>query len=356
MRNYYEILGIDKQASKDDIKKAFHKLAHKYHPDKKGGDAGKFKEVSEAYSILSDDKKRAEYDSYGRTFAGGGGNRGGGSPFSDFDFSQYTGNSQGFEDINFGDIFSDFFGGTRERVRRGRDISIDIELTFAESVFGVERKVLLTKMSACRTCEGTGGKPGSGTKACETCNGKGQIRETKKTFLGSVQTTRVCETCFGSGKVPKEKCAMCHGKGVDRREEEIGVSIPAGIDNGEMIRLSGMGEAVQNGVPGDLYIKIHVKKHQVFRKEGNNILMDLNIKLSDALLGSEYKIQTLDGDISVKIPQGVSYGEVLRVRGKGIPYEKTKRGDLLVKVNVTFPTKLSKKAEELLKGLQKEGI
>jgi len=350
-KDYYETLGIAKTASKDEIKKAFHKLAHKYHPDKKGGDVAKFKELSEAYSILSDDKKRAEYDSYGRVFSGGGGGQGSGP--EGFDFSGFQ---QGFENIDFGDIFSDFFGGARERVRRGRDISIDLELTFAESIFGTERKVLITKTSSCMACGGSGGKPGVGTKTCETCNGKGQIRESRKSFLGTVSTTRVCETCRGSGKIPKDKCANCHGVGVERREEEITIAVPAGIENGEMIRLSGMGEAVQGGAPGDLYVKIHIKRHQTFHKEGNNIVMDLNIKLSDALLGSEYKIATLDGEISVKIPEGVAFGEVLRVRGKGVPFEKGKRGDILIRINITLPAKLSKHARELFEQAKKEGI
>lgn len=350
-KDYYQALGVDKKASKEDIKKAFHKLAHKYHPDKKGGDAAKFKELSEAYSVLSDDKKRAEYDSYGRVFSGGG-NQGGFAGAEGFDFSGF----QGFEDINFGDIFSDFFGGTRGGVRRGRDISIDLELTFAESVFGSERKVLITKTSTCGTCAGSGGKPGAGTKECSTCNGKGHFRETRKSFLGTVTTDRVCETCRGSGKIPKEKCATCHGLGVLRKEEEIAISVPAGIENGEMIRLSGLGEAVSGGSPGDLYVKIHIKRHSTFHKEGNNIVMDLNIKLSDALLGSEYKIATLDGEISVKIPEGVAFGEVLRVRGKGVPFEKGKRGDLLIRINITLPNKLSKHARELFEQAKKEGI
>lgn len=357
MRNYYEILGIEKTASKDEVKKAFHKLAHKYHPDKKGGDAAKFKEVSEAYSVLSDDKKRAEYDSYGRVFSGGGGQQGG-SPFEGFDFSNFTGNGnfEGFEGVNFGDIFSDFFGGGRPGVRRGRDISIDLEVSFAEAVFGVERKVLLTKTSTCDTCSGSGGKPGSGTKQCETCNGKGQIHETRKSFFGSVSTTRVCEVCAGSGKIPKEKCTTCSGRGVIRREEEIVIAVPAGIDDGEMIRLTGLGEAIQGGATGDLYVKIHVKKHPTFRKEGSNLIMDLSIKLSDAVLGAEYKIQTLDGDISVKVPEAVAFGEILRVRGKGVPFEKGKRGDLLIRISITLPGKLSKRAREQFEHLKKEGI
>lgn len=350
MKDYYQILGVEKGASKDQIKKAFRSLAHKYHPDKKGGDVTKFKEVSEAYNVLSDDKKRAEYDSYGRVFSGGGG--GSNQGFEGFDFSGF----QGFEDMNFGDIFSDFFGGTRERVRRGRDISIDLEVTFAESVFGIERRVLVTKTSACSSCGGSGGKPGSGVKECQTCNGKGQIRETKKSFIGSISSVRTCATCFGSGKVPKEKCGACHGAGVLRKEEEITIAIPPGIDNGEMIRLSGMGEAVLGGVPGDLYVKIHVKKHGTFRKEGGNIVMDLNVKLTDAILGSTYKIQTLDGDISLKVPEGISHGETLRVKGKGIFYEKGRRGDLLINISVTLPTKLSKKSKELFEEIRKEGV
>ncbi len=348
MKDYYTILGIDRKASKDDIKKAFHKLAHKYHPDKKGGDVGKFKEVSEAYSILSDDKKRAEYDSYGRVFNGAPGPGAGG-----FDFSGF----QGFEDFNFGDIFSEFFGGGRRgQGRRGRDISIDLELSFAESVFGTVRKVLLTKASPCVTCSGSGAKPGTELKTCATCNGKGKIHETRESFFGSVSTVRACEICHGSGKIPKEKCAVCHGAGVTRGEEEIPITIPAGIEAGEMIRLSGMGEAITGGAPGDLYVKIHIKKHPLFRKEGHHLVMDLSIKLSDALLGAEYPIETLDGKIAVKIPEGVSPGEILRVKGKGVPFEKGKRGDLMIRVAISMPSKLSRKAKDLVEDLKKEGI
>ncbi len=358
-KDYYHVLGIEKSASKDDIKKAFHKLAHKYHPDKSGGDATKFKELSEAYSVLSDDKKRAEYDSYGRVFSGGarpGPGGGGSEDMGGFDFSGFT--SSGFEDIDFGDIFGEFFGGggRGREARRGRDISIDLELSFAEAVFGVERKVLLTKTSRCETCNGSGGKPGTALDTCPTCNGKGKIRETRRSFLGSVSTTRTCETCRGSGKVPKEKCSTCRGAGVVRKEEEITVAIPPGIDDGEMIRMTGLGEAVSGGAGGDLYVKIHVKRHPVFRREGQNLLMDLNIKLSDALLGSEYTVPTLDGNITVKVPEGVAFGEILRVRGKGIPIEKGRRGDLLIRINITLPSKLSKRARDIIADIRKEGI
>ena len=353
-KNYYDILGLSKTASKEDIKKAFRKLAHKYHPDKKGGDAGKFKEVNEAYSVLSDDKKRAEYDSYGRVFSGAGGNAG--PDMGGFDFSGFTGGQAGFEDFNIGDIFGDIFGGGSGRVARGRDISIDIELTFAESVFGAERKVLITKTSRCEVCHGSGGKAGTEMTTCTTCNGKGRVHETRRSFFGSISTTRTCEVCRGSGKIPKEKCAPCHGAGVVRRQEEIAISVPAGIDDGEMIRLSGMGEAVAGGVPGDLYVKIHVKRHPFLRKEGANLTTDLNVKLTDALLGADYTVHTLDGDITLKIPENISFGEILRVRGKGVPYGRNQRGDLLVRVDIEFPKKLSKEARDLVEKLRNEGL
>ncbi len=363
-KDYYEILGVKKGADKEEIKKAFRNLAHKYHPDKKGGDEQKFKEVNEAYSVLSDDKRRADYDSYGKTWNGDGGFQGaGGFNPSDFgfDFSGFQnmgGNAGGGEGFNFdlGDIFGDFFGGGRERVKRGRDISIDIELSFSESIFGTERKILLNKTSVCEVCGGSGASKGSEEITCKTCNGKGKIRETKRSFLGSFSSVRTCETCGGKGKVPKEKCSFCHGLGVKRKESEITVKIPYGIDDGEMIRLGGAGEAVANGTPGDLYVKVHVKRHQIWRKEGSDLVTDLKIKLSTALLGGEYPLQTLDGEIKVKIPEGASWGEILRIRGKGVPIDKNHRGDLLIKLNIELPNRLSREAKRLIEELKKEGI
>ena len=360
-KDYYNILGVPKGANKDDIKKAFRKLAHEFHPDKKDGNEAKFKEVSEAYSVLSDDKKRAEYDTYGQTFAGGAGPAsGGGQGFGGFDFSGqgFDFSQNGFE-FDLGDIFGDFFGGAgggRERVKRGRDISIDVELSFAESVFGAERKILLSKTSLCQECGGNGAKRGTEMHTCRTCNGKGKVHETKRSFLGNISTVRTCSDCNGKGKVPKEKCPHCHGMGVLKKEEEVSVSIPAGIDDGEMIRLSGAGEAVASGTAGDLYIKVHVKRHPLFVKEGQHLSTDLSLKLSSALLGEEYSLQTLDGEIKVKIPEGVSHGEILRVKGKGVPYEKGKRGDLLIRINVKLPTKLSKEARKMVESLKREGI
>jgi len=355
-KDYYTILGLEKSASKDEIKKAFRKLAHKYHPDKQGGDRDKFNEASEAYSVLSDDKKRAEYDQYGRTFAGGGG--GANAGFNGFDFSQFSEGMNGVE-FDFGDIFNQFFGGRGgggARQARGRDISIDVEIPFEEAVFGTKRTVLLTKTSACDTCKGNGAEPGSEMETCTACNGKGQIHETRQSLLGAISTTRACANCHGNGKVPKKKCHTCHGAGVARKQEEIVIAIPAGISGGEMIRMTGLGEMVQGGVPGDLYVKVHVRPHSFLRKDGSHLRMELNVKLSDALLGGSYTVKTLDGDISVKIPAGISFGEVLRVKGKGIPIEGSRRGDLLISVVIALPKKLSKKAKGLIEDLGKEGI
>ena len=362
-KDYYNILGINKGASKDEIKKAFYKLAQKHHPDKKGGDEKKFKEANEAYQILSDDGKRAKYDQFGAGFenmGGGGYNPGaqGFGGFGGFDFSGFQGGSNADFDLN--DIFSDFFGGSmgggRSQARRGRDISTEIQINFRDSVFGIDRKILITKTSNCVTCGGKGAKAGTKMETCKKCNGQGQIREAKRTILGTISSTKVCDTCLGSGEIPKEVCASCHGAGVLRREEEIALNVPAGIRDGEMIRMSGMGEAVSKGTTGDLYIKINVTSHPVFKREGHDLVMNLNIKLSDALLGMEYPIETLDGNIKVKIPEGVSVNEILRVREKGVPVGKGKRGDLLIKLHIKMPSKLSRKSRELIEKLKEEGI
>lgn len=357
-KDYYKILGIDKNASKEDVKKAFRKLAHQYHPDKKSGDEKKFKEINEAYAVLSDEKKRAEYDTYGQTFAGEGT-----GPFGQggFDFSQGFGgfSSQNFEGFDFGEIFKDFFtreGGERSYGKRGSDISINLEIGFKESVFGTERKVLITKTSRCESCAGNGGKPGTKPKTCPKCNGKGRVRETKKSFFGTFSSVSECSACLGTGEVPSEKCHSCHGMGVVKKEEEITVKIPGGIENGEMVRLSGMGEAVKGGTSGDLYVQIRVLPHPEWRREGNNLVTDLNIKLSDAILGGEYSINTLDGPIKVKTPEGTSFGEILRIKGKGVPSERGGRGDILIKLNIKIPKHLSKKSEEAIKILRAEGI
>jgi len=355
-KDYYNILGVEKGASKDEVKKGFRKMAAKYHPDKKTGDEDKYKEVTEAYAVLGDEKKKAEYDTYGQSF-GGGGNPfgGGGNPFggAGFDFSQFQ---QGGVEFDIGDIFSQFgFGGGGQRQQRGRDVSIDINLSFEESVFGVTRKVLLTKNNECKTCDASGAKPGTDTKTCDTCAGQGKIHEQRQSMMGSFSTVRECSTCHGKGKIPSERCGACAGAGVAKTEEEIQIKVPAGIQNGEVIRLTGRGEAIPNGQPGDLYIKIHAESHKDIHREGSTLSTVLPVKLTDALLGATYSVTTLDGSVDIKIPTGVNHGELIRIKNKGVPGDYG-RGDFMVKISIETPKKLSKKAKKLVEELQGEGI
>ncbi len=365
-KDYYEILGVTKNASKDEIKKAFHKLAHKHHPDKNKGDDKKFKEVNEAYQTLSDDGKRAQYDRFGSSGPqgfnpGAGGFNGQG--FGGFDFSGFQSGFQNgnveFDMGDLGDIFGDFFGSSMNRsrgVRRGRDISTEIDISFEDSIFGATRKILIAKQSKCDICKGTGAKPGTKMETCKTCNGQGQVREVKRSILGSFSSVRTCDTCFGEGKVPTEKCNECRGAGVLKKQEEITINIPSGINNGEMIRMTGLGEAIRGGQAGDLYIKVNVKSHSVFKRDGSNLNLDVHVKLSDALLGMTYELKTLEGKIiEVKIPEGVNHGELLRIRGKGVPSGHG-RGDIIMRVLIKMPSKLSKKSKDLIEDLKKEGI
>ncbi|MEK7138306.1 MAG: molecular chaperone DnaJ [Patescibacteria group bacterium] len=355
-RDYYQVLGLGREASTEDIKKAFHRLAHKYHPDKKGGDEAKFKEVNEAYQILSDQRKRQAYDTYGEAGATGAGMGGGANGAWNFDFGGEN-NGQGFQ-FDLGDLFGEFFGGNRRQPgrRRGRDISVDIQIPFVEAIFGNERTILITKIGVCTQCSGSGAAVGSSKVKCTNCNGQGKIHENRRSLLGSFATVRDCENCNGTGEVPDKRCPECHGQGVARRNEEIKVSIPTGINDGEMIRLSGRGEAAPRGTPGDLYIKVHVEKHPIFRREGDNLVTDLAVKLTEAILGTEYDLKTLDGQLKIKIPAGISSGEILRVKGRGVPIGTNRRGDLYVHIKVKTPDKLSKKARKLVEELGGEGL
>ncbi|HEU5114621.1 MAG TPA: molecular chaperone DnaJ [Candidatus Paceibacterota bacterium] len=364
-KDYYKTLGVEKNASQDDIKKAFRKLAHQYHPDKQGGNAEKFKEVNEAYSVLSDEQKRKQYDTFGSAGPGGAGFGGQGFNPNDFgfDFSGFRqgGFGNGGVEFDLGDIFGDFFGGSRrERTKRGSDIQVDLDITFEESIFGAEKLITLNKMSVCAECAGTGAKKGTKMKTCHTCAGKGKVTEIKRSIIGSFQTTRTCETCHGSGKEPEEKCPICRGAGVQKRNQEIKAKIPPSVEEGEMIRLSGAGEAIAGGESGDLYLRLHVKKHPLFRKEGFDLSTDISVKLTDALLGASHPLKTLDGEIVIKVPEGVSNGEILRVKGKGVPTTSRgkdgHRGDLLVNVRVTMPRKLSKEAKKAIEQLKNEGL
>ena len=362
-KNYYDLLGVDKKSDKDVIKKAFYKLAAKHHPDK-GGDEAKFKEVNEAYQVLSDEKKRKEYDMYGQTFSGAGANTGAGQqqggPFGGF-------GSQGFGDINIdfddiGDIFGDMFGGAfsggfGKQERRGRDISMDIEITFKESIFGAQRNVVINKTSKCETCKGSGGKESSGKVTCSKCNGQGRMYETKRTFMGAMQTVRNCDDCSGIGQVYKDKCGDCKGAGVKNGRSEINIAVPAGINPGEMIKIMGDGEAIKGGTSGDMFVKIYIAKDKKWSRSGSDLVTEHKIKLSDALLGFTHTVEALDGTIEIEIAGGVAIDEVVRVAGRGVPSQnKRSRGDALIKLNIELPKKLSKEARKKIEELREDGI
>ena len=284
-KDYYKILGVSKTATSDEIKKAFRKLAHQHHPDKNGGDAAKFKEASEAYSVLSDDTKRAHYDQFGSA-GGQGGASGfggqGGAGFGGFDFSGFQNGFSGGEEgygFDLGDLFGGMFGGGRGgggrgKTRRGEDIAVDVEITFKDSVYGVDKKILVHKDSKCTHCKGAGNEPGTEMKTCDNCKGKGNIKDVRQSIFGSIAVNRQCEVCLGMGQVPKEKCKQCKGSGIEHKKEEINVHIPAGVEDGEAVRLTGAGEAISGGATGDLFIRIHVPKNAHFKKEGHNIIGD----------------------------------------------------------------------------------
>ncbi len=356
--DYYQRLGVDKKATPDEIKKAFRKLAHKYHPDKGTGDEAKFKEINEAYQVLSDDKKRSQYDQYGQTFSGqgpqGGGQAGGFGGFEGFDFSNFAGQG-GFEDM-----FGDMFGGGRSRRQsaRGQDIQVDIEISFEDMVRGVKREVRLRKYVACKTCSGSGAEKGSEEVTCTTCNGNGQVRKTMQTILGAFQQVVTCEVCHGRGKKHSKNCHVCHGHGRIQEEESISIDIPAGIDTGQALSLQGKGHAGEYGTQaGDLIVEIYVKKHATLTRRGEQILSSENLRFVDMALGASVPILTIDGEVTIKIPAGTQPGEVFRIRDKGVPHLHGRgRGDHLVTVSVAVPKKLSKNAKKTLESLKEEGV
>ena len=348
-RDYYEILGISKSASADEIKKAFRKLAVKYHPDKEGGDEAKFKEINEAYEVLRDSSKRQRYDQFGHAGVGGSGAAGGGNPF---------GGSQGFngQNVNFdfgdlGDIFGSFFGGgSSQRSRRGQDVAVNITLSFEEAVFGAEKEVSVTLDDACSHCKGNGAEPGFELKTCGTCRGSGQVNRVMNTMFGQIQQATVCPTCEGRGKVPEKVCSVCHGKGVERKHQAVKLKVPAGIDDGATIRLNGRGEATRGGgEKGDLYVNVRVKAHKKFTREGDLILSDERIPMVVAALGGEIDVDTVDGTLTMKIPAGTQSGSDFKLSGHGVPHLRGDgRGAHIVTVHVDTPTKLSKRQKELL--------
>ncbi|HEU4830909.1 MAG TPA: molecular chaperone DnaJ [Candidatus Saccharimonadales bacterium] len=350
-RDYYEILGISKNASADEIKKAYRKAAVKFHPDKDGGDEAKFKEVSEAYEVLKDSDKRQRYDQFGHAGVGGNGG-GGGNPFEGF--GGYGGQNVHFDfgDGGLGDIFGQFFGGGAGRQqgpKRGRDVEVTLQLTFEEAVFGVEEKVELDMDDECSHCHGTTVEPGHDMKTCPTCKGAGQLNRVMNTIFGPIQQAVTCETCGGRGKVPEKVCTVCNGKGTERRKRTINLKIPAGIDDGATIRLREHGEAIGNGAKGDLYVNVRVKAHKKFTREGDIILSEQHISMVDAALGTEIDVETVDGNIRMKIPAGTQSGADFKLSGHGVPHLKSeKRGPHIVNIVVDTPTKITKKQRELL--------
>lgn len=355
-RDYYEILGIQKGASEDEIKKAYRKAAVQYHPDKEGGDEAKFKEVSEAYEVLKDSSKRQRYDQFGH--AGVGGNGGGGSTGNPYEgFGGFGGfNNQNinfdFGDGGLGDIFGQFFGGGGGRnqgPRRGQDVEVSLQLTFEEAIFGIEEKISLEMDDECSHCHGTTVEPGYEMKTCPTCRGAGQVNRVTNTIFGPIQQAATCETCGGRGKIPEKICTVCHGKGVERRKQTINLKVPAGIDDGATIRLSERGEAVGNGKKGDLYIHIRVKAHKKFTREGDIILSEQHIDMVEATLGTEVDVDTVDGPIRMKVPVGTQSGTDFKLSNHGVPHLKNdKRGPHIVSIVVDTPTRLSRKQKELL--------
>jgi molecular chaperone DnaJ len=344
-RDYYEILGVGRNASNDEIKASFRKLARQHHPDvnKEDGAEEKFKEINEAYGVLSDPEKRARYDRFGKE---GLGNMGGG-------FHDYT--------ADFSDIFEEIFGGfgfstgrrSRNSPRRGRDLQMQVTLTFEEAVFGVEKEIEFQREETCSRCNGSGAEPGTTPIRCSTCNGQGEVRQVRQTFLGQMVQATTCPTCNGRGETISSPCNTCQGSGLERKTVKKKIQIPAGVDGGTQIRLAGEGgPGIFGGPNGSLFLILDVRSHKFFKRRENDIILNLDINIAQAALGAEIEVPTLDGNEKLKIPSGTQSGKVFHIRNKGVPHlRRNGRGDQLVIVNVAVPTKLSKEQRELFEKL-----
>ncbi len=368
--NYYEILGVPKSATQEEIKKAFRKLAHEHHPDKAHGNEAKFKEINEAYQTLGNEEKRKQYDQFGQTFgngAGFGGGQGfGGQGFNWQDFARASGNQQGGfsfngEEFDLGDIFGEFFGGgrsrgSRARKSRGADLEYKMEINLKESAFGAEKIISIEKQETCGQCQGKGYDSSAKLETCKTCEGKGRVRQQQRTIFGVYQSEQICPECEGEGKKPDKKCKTCGGDGRLVKEKQLKIKIPAGIDNGQSIKLSGEGEAGEKGMPaGDLYITFRVKPEAGFKREGDDILTIKEINIAQAALGDKVEVETLDGWVSLKIPAGTQNGKIFKLSDKGVQKLHGRgRGDQLVEVIVKTPESLSRKARELMEELKEE--
>ncbi len=353
-RDYYEILGVSKDSNDQDIKKAYRKMAMKYHPDKNPNDKEaeeKFKEANEAYEVLSSPEKRQRYDQFGHAGVNGNGGAGGFEGFGGF------GGNGGFEDI-FGDIFDMFGGGggfsssrRRNGPRKGADIKYETTITFEEAAFGIEKEVEFFRNDTCNTCDGTGAKPGTSTKTCTKCNGTGEVKFAQRTPLGQIVNVRPCDECSGEGKIVETPCEKCHGKGNIRKKRKVKVKIPAGVDTGSVISIRGEGEpGVKGGPKGDFYLVIDVKPHEIFKRDGYDVICEMPITFVQAALGDEVEVPTLEGKVKYKIAEGTQSGTIFRLKSKGIVHPKGYgKGDQYVKVIVEVPKKLSDKQKDILR-------
>lgn len=365
--NYYEVLGVARTASQDEIKKAFHKLAHKYHPDK-GGDEKKFKEINEAYQVLSDKSKRAQYDQFGRVFDQGGQPGGAGFNWAWGNPSAYSGQGDGveFDFGDIGDVFEEFFGGgfggrrrNAKNSRKGQNIQIDIEMDLERTLKESVEKINLRKFSACQRCSGTGGEPSSKIKECFSCRGTGQVQQVKKTIFGSFTTLATCPECRGEGTIPEKPCNVCKGEGRTKQNETIDIHIPAGVDTNQVIKAAEKGEAGRKGAKaGDLFARILVRKHPVFERRGDDLFCQSEISFTQAALGDEIEVKNLDStSILLQVPAGTESGKVLRISGKGIPhFGGYGFGNMYVELRIKTPRKLTKEQKKLLEELRKQGL
>ncbi len=362
IKDPYEVLGVSRDASLDEIKKAYRKLAHKYHPDKGGGDEEKFKEVNEAYQILSDPKKKAQFDRFGQAGAGGFadfGNFADFAGFEGFDFGQFAkGGEQGgvqFDMGDLGDIFGSMFGSAGKVSRRGRDVGADVTISFDEMVSGATKEIEVTVNTRCDTCGGTGGAKDAKKETCRTCGGKGRINKRLQTMFGVIAQTVVCPDCAGTGETYDKKCPDCAGSGRRKKTVTVSVDIPPGIADGQTIALPGKGEAgVFGGPSGDLLVTVHVRPDEELKRRGDDILSEKHISFPQAALGDKIKVRTVSGEVTMKIPAGTQSGTVFRIRGKGVPrLNGFGRGDHLVTVTVDVPKKLTREQKKLIQELQK---
>jgi molecular chaperone DnaJ len=356
-KDYYKILGVEKSASQDEVKKAFRKLAHKYHPDKENGDEAKFKEVNEAYQVLGKPEKRTQYDQFGSTFDQQGG-FGGDANWSDFMKYARNGSAQGmnfdFGGIDLGDIFGDMFGfggGRGRRAKRhGEDIQVEMQIEFEGAFAGVKKDIELFKVVKCEHCNGNLAEPGTKIKTCETCKGQGSVTRVQQTMLGAFQSNSVCHDCHGDGKIPEVKCSSCNGQGVAKRKEKIELDIPAGIEDGATMRMTGRGNAAPyGGEAGDLYVRVRVQPSNRYVRSGQDVYVKEKISFAKAALGAQLDVKILDGEVDLKVPAGTQPGTRFRLRGKGFPYlQSGGRGDMYVEVEVEVPKKLSRKQKKVL--------